>query len=1102
MIAGKYKVVKELGRGGMGVVYLTWDVQLQRYCALKYLLSRVPEQIARFKSEAQAMAQMEHPNIIKVHEICIEQSFFVMEYIEGCPLDEFIINASLKKKLQVFHKICTAISFAHKKGVYHRDLKPANILVKNDGEPIVLDFGIAKNVKQSVELTHTGEIIGSPKYMSPETIRGVKVDERSDVYSLGVILYQMLTNKVPFDGDSVMEIFFQLSNHKPILPSKLNSKIKRDSDLEIICLKALEKQKEQRIESVHFLAEEIHSVLQNKPIRLRPLSKMQRALLFCQRNITVVISGLIVSLALLVGAVIVNAGQAQANLLLSEKNEQAKQDIIRAKKDTIRSILDVIAIRHRTSEVMLDYSRLQDAYRLLRSLAIDDIIDLASEKREQEEQELAKLYQELNEHLKFLVLPRFPESLERITIKEDGSQSENSLLSPQGKYILKCRTHQGGSKLFLWDIHGKTDLNEKNVLDVFPAQVKQKQIAIFSHDERYLFYINAKSEICLYDIATKSIILSKKNGYLSRSLFTPDSNYAVFCSQRQEQYYFFVYNLKNKEILPLERRRCDYIFVSNNSRWVCFCENDNDAPITLFDLQKRKYNKIPRVYKGDYTPFFSSEGDQLFVMYSLGLYVYNCEKPEKHKIYHGLKYAHSENMFPIAMKNRFAFFNRQDGLILGQAFDQNISYEKVSEESTGIFSFIPVTERFLGVVQEKRLQIHDVYTGNIICNLALEPGNMIESANVFQKQDGFYIHIASNRHYSVFYLKHTRSGINNELKKIMSNLGSIVKNTSSRSKVILKNNAIIYSSPLGFVVWKDGVFDFWQSYRFVISGGGIRCFITNPQQNEMFVANRFGEFDIHSLDNKNTHRKMRLQNRKIKDLHSFCFDGDDLIITDRVSGVFRKNITSKKMHRIFPNLSSPRMVASTKNGELIFGLSSGQIAVGFKSGEIIYGQQTILSEIKFLKVCDELRMFIAANEKEMQIWYDFTNPQLLHTFKIANIMDVSFSPDKNYFAVFQRNKISIYRVVDFLQQTTKKQKYEMYYGYNKQSIGFSDDWNQAAFSEGGATTLVFAQDYICNKNKLVEKITKCDIVSQKYFGKEKGIAKIMEDIDMYLAKKK
>ena len=118
-------------------------------------------------------------------------------------------------------------------------------------------------------------------------------------------------------------------------------------------------------------------------------------------------------------------------------------------------------------------------------------------------------------------------------------------------------------------------------------------------------------------------------------------------------------------------------------------------------------------------------------------------------------------------------------------------------------------------------------------------------------------------------------------------------------------------------------------------------------------------------------------------------------------------------------------------------------------------------------------------------------------------MDVSFSPDKNYFAIFQRNRISIYRVADFFDQTVKKQKYEMYYGYNKQSIGFSDNWNQAAFSDGEVTTLIFKQDYICDRENFIKKVKSCDEVYQQYLenSEQKGIAYFMEVIDAYFAKK-
>ncbi|WP_372368744.1 serine/threonine-protein kinase [Candidatus Uabimicrobium sp. HlEnr_7] len=181
-IQNKYKLIKELGRGGMGVVYHVLDIQLNRECALKILHNATEKSWQRFTTEARSIAKLNHDNIIKMYEIDTftdnkgnKQPYFTMEYIPGISLEEWINkeHGNLKLCLTMFHKICSAIAYAHNFKIIHRDLKPHNILVTSDNTPIVLDFGLAKNIDDEVGVTKTGEIFGTPKYLAPEIPEGV-----------------------------------------------------------------------------------------------------------------------------------------------------------------------------------------------------------------------------------------------------------------------------------------------------------------------------------------------------------------------------------------------------------------------------------------------------------------------------------------------------------------------------------------------------------------------------------------------------------------------------------------------------------------------------------------------------------------------------------------------------------------------------------------------------------------------------------------------------------------------------------------------------------------------------------------------------------------
>lgn len=242
---GKYEVIREVGKGGMGRVYLAHDLSLGRKVALKLLLENSDKNaLERFKQEIQAMASLSHPNIVKIYEAGIEnfRNYFVMDFIEGKTLKTILQEKKLpiSKVVEIMVKVADAVEYAHKNNILHRDLKPDNIMLNHEENPIVMDFGLAKELDKESRVSETGEAIGTPAYMAPEQAKGnkVRIDHVSDVYALGAVLYELLTNSPPFQGTQ-HSILLQIVDRDPTKPTKISKRIPRD--LENICLKAMEK---------------------------------------------------------------------------------------------------------------------------------------------------------------------------------------------------------------------------------------------------------------------------------------------------------------------------------------------------------------------------------------------------------------------------------------------------------------------------------------------------------------------------------------------------------------------------------------------------------------------------------------------------------------------------------------------------------------------------------------------------------------------------------------------------------------------------------------------------------------------------------------------
>jgi eukaryotic-like serine/threonine-protein kinase len=343
-VVGRYKLLEEIGEGGFGVVFMAeQQAPVRRKVALKIVKAGMDtrEVIGRFEAERQALALMDHPNIARVLDAGATESgrpYFVMELVNGIPITSYCdqYRLSTQQRLLLFMKVCQAVQHAHQKGIIHRDLKPTNILVTLiDGEPVpkIIDFGVAKALGQKLTektlFTSFQQMIGTPAYMSPEqaALSGVDVDTRSDIYSLGVVLYELLTGVTPFDQETLRhaaldEIRRMIRETEPPKPSTRLTEMARSQksgvggqwsvvgsqrwkevhgDLDWIVMKALEKDRARRYDTANALVEDLHRHLDHQPVQASPPRAVYRMRKFVRRHRVGVVMGALVVVTLVTG---------------------------------------------------------------------------------------------------------------------------------------------------------------------------------------------------------------------------------------------------------------------------------------------------------------------------------------------------------------------------------------------------------------------------------------------------------------------------------------------------------------------------------------------------------------------------------------------------------------------------------------------------------------------------------------------------------------------------------------------------------------------------------------------------------------------------------
>lgn len=393
-----YELLEEIARGGMGVVYRARQISLNRPVAIKMILGghlANAAEMKRFRAEAETAAQLQHPNIVAIHEVGEHagQPYFSMDLVEGRNLAQLVRDEPLpsRKAAAYLKTIAEAVQYAHSRGVLHRDLKPSNILINENDQPRITDFGLAKRFSTSVgtlstasqsgdgkvgdtvervpthELTQTGQVLGSPSFIPPEQAAGQKdqIGPASDVYSLGAILYHCLTARPPFVAESLTQTLRLVAEQEPVSPRLLNASVPRD--LETICLKCLEKDPRCRYLSALELADDLNRFLRNEPIHARPVGFVMKAHRWCLRNKALALAGSAILILLLVIAI----GSPIALVMVNRARFQAETE-------TTRSRLVAKFLQDMLAGVNPNVTRGQDTA-LLRQILKDSVQRIAVE---------------------------------------------------------------------------------------------------------------------------------------------------------------------------------------------------------------------------------------------------------------------------------------------------------------------------------------------------------------------------------------------------------------------------------------------------------------------------------------------------------------------------------------------------------------------------------------------------------------------------------------------------------------------------------------------------------------------------------------------------
>jgi serine/threonine protein kinase/predicted Zn-dependent protease len=393
--AGRYQIIEELGKGGMGKVYRALDKKLNEEMALKLIKPEIASDkktLERFQNELKLARKIRHSKVGGMYELLEDRGlhYISMEYVSGEDLKSFIYRSgrlTASKAINLANQICEGLVEAHKLGVIHRDLKPSNIMIDKDGNARIMDFGIARSLKEK-GITGAGVMIGTPEYMSPEQVEGKEIDQRTDIYSLGVILYEMVTGRVPFEGDTALTVAVKHKTEEPKDPREFNTQI--SEDLSRVILRCLEKEAHIRYQSAGELRSELENIEEGIPTTERVIPE-RKPLTSREITVTFGIKRLLIPALVIIGLVILTVIAWQ--LLSNKEGIPISPD---------KPTLAIVYFKNNTGDESLDN---------LRSALSDLLITDLSQSR----------------HIRVLTADRIYEILEQLSLQEAKSYSSEDL---------------------------------------------------------------------------------------------------------------------------------------------------------------------------------------------------------------------------------------------------------------------------------------------------------------------------------------------------------------------------------------------------------------------------------------------------------------------------------------------------------------------------------------------------------------------------------------------------------------------------------------------------------------------------------------------------